>query len=230
MLERLQLAFDRQAAFVADASHELRTPLTVIRGQFEVLAMDDAPSANEVRRVERVVRTEIDRMNRLVDDLLLLAAADDAGFLNRGDVQLRGFLEDLVEGMRAHAPGVGLETAPDVTAHLDPDRLAQAIRNLVTNALIHGPDDGTVTVRALQPAPGRIRIEVDDEGPGIPAANRAAIFDRFHRLTGARARGVSGSGLGLSIVQAIAEAHGGSVAVEDAPSGGARFSIDLPDR
>jgi signal transduction histidine kinase len=229
MLERLQLAFDRQAAFVADASHELRTPLTVIRGQFEVLAMDDAPSADEVRRVERIVRTEIDRMNRLVDDLLLLAAADDAGFLNRSDVPLRGFLQDLVEGMHAHAPGVRLETAPDMTLHLDPDRLAQAIRNLVTNALIHGPADGAVTVRALQPAPGRIRIEVDDAGPGIPAANRAAIFDRFHRLTGA-AGGVSGAGLGLSIVQAIAEAHGGSVAVGAAPGGGARFSIDLPDR
>jgi signal transduction histidine kinase len=123
-----------------------------------------------------------------------------------------------------------LDAAPDITAQVDPDRLAQAIRNLVTNALIHGPEDGTVTVRALQPAPGRIRIEVDDEGPGIPAASRTSIFDRFHRLTGARADGVSGAGLGLSIVQAIAEAHGGSVAVGEAPGGGARFSIDLPDR
>jgi signal transduction histidine kinase len=228
MLDRLQLAFDRQAAFVADASHELRTPLTVIRGQFEVLAMEDTPSVEEVRRVERIVRTEIDRTNRLVDDLLLLAAADDDGFLNRSDVPLRRFLEDLVEGMHAHAPVVRLETAPDVTAHVDPDRLAQAIRNLVTNALTHGPDGGTVTLRALQPAPDRVLIEVDDEGPGIPAANRAAIFDRFHRLTGARTRGVGGAGLGLSIVQAIAEAHGGRVEVGDTAAGGARFTVELP--
>lgn len=228
MLDRLEDAFARQAAFVADASHELRTPLTVIRGQFEVLAMSSAPSADEVRRVERIVRVEIDRMNRLVDDLMLLATSGDEGFLHRADVSLPAFLGELTDGMRTQVPGLELDPVPDVTVRADPDRLAQAIRNLLTNAVIHAPGGGTVHLRAAAAVTGVVRIEVDDHGPGVDPADRDAVFGRFHRLDGARDRAAGGAGLGLSIVQAIAEAHGGRATVAEAPGGGARFAIDLP--
>jgi signal transduction histidine kinase len=130
--------------------------------------------------------------------------------------------------MRPHAPTLVLESAPDISAVVDPDRLAQAIRNLVNNAIAHAPGDGAITVRAYERPGGALRFEVDDEGSGVPVEARAAIFDRFHRLEGARDRGVGGAGLGLSIVQAIAEAHGGRAEVGETPAGGARFSIEVP--
>jgi len=228
MLDRLEDAFTRQAAFVADASHELRTPLTVIRGQLEVLAMQSAPTAPEVRRVQRLVQTEVDRMNRLVDDLLLLARAGEDGFLRRTDVSLPAFLKELVTGADLHVRRLILEPVPDVIVNIDPDRAAQAVRNLVENALAHTPPAGSVRVRATIPADGLLRIAIDDEGPGIPAAQRNAVFDRFHRLDGARERAPGGAGLGLSIVQAVAEAHGGRAWADEAPDGGARMVIQLP--
>jgi two-component system OmpR family sensor kinase len=228
MLDRLEDAFDRQSAFVADASHELRTPLTVIRGQLEVLARDDHASQAEVRRVERLVRTEILRMERIVEDLLLLAQAGTDGFLRPEQIALPSFLDDLVRSQAdAAARDIDLVEPPAVALTADPDRLAQALRNLLGNAIAHTAANGRIEVGA-EVQNGAVRFTVDDDGPGIPEGERAAVFDRFHRLDGGRSRERGGAGLGLAIVAAIADAHGGRVRASASPLGGARMVIEVP--
>jgi two-component system, OmpR family, sensor kinase len=230
MLDRLQDAFDRQTAFVADASHELRTPLTVIRGQLEVLALADRPDAAEVRRVEKLVRVEVERMSRLVEDMLLLAQAGEDGFLRPSPIELRPFLTDLVRGLADAAPRrVELGAIPELRLEADGDRLAQALRNLLRNAIAHTSQNGLVAL-SVDARDGRLRFVVDDDGPGIPVDQRAAVFDRFHRLDGGRSRNAGGAGLGLAIVQAIATAHGGRVWADGAPAGGARIVLEIPLR
>ena len=175
MLDRLEDAFDRQTAFVADASHELRTPLTVIRGQLEVLALADQPDAAEVRRVEKLVALEVQRMGRLVEDMLLLAQAGEDGFLRPGVIQLRPFLTDLVRGMADAGPRrLELGAIPELLIEADEGRLAQALRNLLRNAIAHTAENGLVEL-SVQADGGRLRFVVDDDGPGIPV--RAARRD-----------------------------------------------------
>jgi two-component system, OmpR family, sensor kinase len=230
MLDRLEDAFDRQTAFVADASHELRTPLTVIRGQLEVLALADRPDAAEVRRVEKLVGLEVQRMSRLVEDMLLLAQAGEDGFLRPAVIQLRPFLTDLVRGLADAAPRrLELGAIPELLIEADEGRLAQALRNLLRNAIAHTAENGVVEL-GVEADGGRLRFFVDDDGPGIPVDQRAAVFDRFHRLDGGRSRDAGGAGLGLAIVQAIASAHGGRVWAEAAPAGGARIVLEIPLR
>ncbi|WP_354701822.1 hypothetical protein DSM112329_02159 [Paraconexibacter sp. AEG42_29] len=230
MLDRLQAAFDRQNAFVADASHELRTPLTVIQGQLEVLALDANPPGDEVRRVQRLVRTEVVRMNRMVDDLLMLTRAQDDGFLRPSAVALPALTRDLLEAQRATAER-DFRHESDVAGVLqaDPDRLAQAIRNLLRNAIEHTADGGLVSLWTQSEPGGWIVIGVDDDGPGIPEDERDRVFGRFHRADARGPRGSgTGTGLGLAIVQAIAAAHGGTVAAQASPAGGARVVLRLP--
>jgi len=230
MLDRLQDAFARQSEFVADASHELRTPLAIVRGQLEVLAMSDHPSVAEIRHVEGQVRTEVDRMTRLVDDLVVLVQAGEEEFLHVADVDVRSFLAGLCDGLRATTDRrLELVVLDAVTLRADPDRLAQALRNLLRNALVHAAPSGVVRLTA-EPRRDRVRFLVDDDGPGISADDRDRIFDRFARLDVARRRDRGGAGLGLAIVRAIALAHGGSVTVEGSPLGGARFVLELPRR
>jgi signal transduction histidine kinase len=226
MLERLEAAFARQSAFVADASHELRTPLTIARGQLEVLAMTDEPSREEIRHVELVVRTEIDRMARLVEDLLLLA--HESGFLRPEPIDLPEFLNGIVVGLRPTAADRRLELGEvlPIVLDADPDRIAQALRNLLRNAVVHTEPGGLVRLSAHGRG-DRVRLIVDDDGPGIPAEDRERVFDRFARLDVSRARDGGGTGLGLSIVKLIAEAHGGAVWAERSPEGGARFVLEL---
>jgi signal transduction histidine kinase len=231
MLDRLSDAFARQRSFVADASHELRTPLTVIRGQLEVLAREENPSGADVRRVERLVQGEVSRMSRLVDELLLLAHSDESEFLRREEIELERYVPELWEGIRHTAErdfDLRMETGGVVWA--DPDRLAQALRNLLRNAIEH-TDAGHGRVRLAVEAvgAGAVRFSVQDDGPGIPADQRGRIFDRFHRTDAARNRAYGGTGLGLAIVQAIVDAHGGSVAAKPGTDlGGARVEIELP--
>ena len=230
MLDRLADAFAGQRAFVADASHELRTPLTVIRGQLEVLAAQPRPSPAEVRRVERLVQAEIARISRLVDDLLLLANAEQTQFLRTESIDLPTYVGELWDGMSMLARrDFKLGPVPEGTLQADPDRLAQALRNLVANAIEHTSDEsGLVRMSVERVGRGRIRFLVDDDGAGIPIDQRERIFDRFHRVDAARDRASGGTGLGLAIVRAIAEAHGGRVAAGHAPGGGARIELELP--
>ena len=228
MLDRLEDAFARQSAFVADASHELRTPLTIMRGQLEVLAMDPHPSAERVRHVESLVRPEIDRMSRLIEDLLLLAHAADEDLVRPEPIDLPDFLADVCAGLRAGTDRrLELAPVPPVVVTADPHLLAQAVRNLLRNAIVHTDAGGLVRLSVRQHG-DTLRLTVDDDGPGVPAEQRERIFDRFTRLDHARGRDHDGAGLGLAIVQATAVAHQGRVGVRTSPEGGAQFVIDLP--
>lgn len=231
MLDRLSDAFARQRGFVADASHELRTPLTVIRGQLEVLARQPDVSRDDVRRVERTVRTEVARMERLVEDLLLLARADEGQLVRPEPVELEPFVSELFDGITLTADRrFELADVPSGVLHADADRVAQVVRNLARNAVEHTEPGGLVrlTVTRHQDA---VELAIEDDGPGIPEHQRARIFDRFHRTDAARARGMGGSGgagLGLAIALTIVEDHGGRIYAGRSPEGGARVAFELP--
>jgi signal transduction histidine kinase len=230
MLDRLAEAFASQREFVADASHELRTPLTVIRGQLEVLAAQPNAPHEEVLRVERLVQSEISRISRLVDDLLVLTQAERLDFLRTEPTDLRSFVAELWDGISLTADRrFELGQVPSGTLEADPDRLAQALRNLARNAIEHTNEtNGLVRLEVERLAGDRVRFAVLDDGPGIPPEERDRIFERFHRLDAARSRNSGGAGLGLAIVRAIAEAHGGQVrAVERDGAPGARVELTL---
>ena len=230
MLDRLEEAFRGQREFVADASHELRTPLTVMRGQLDVLAAQRNPPEAEVRRVEAVVQAEIVRMTRLTEDLLILASAEQADFLRPQPIALEPFITHLWEGLIATAQrSFELGPVPQGTLLGDPDRLAQALRNLIRNAIEHTAD-GVGLVRLEVHAGGdQIQCLVSDDGPGIPTDERERVFERFHRTDAARTRSTGGAGLGLAIARAIAEAHGGHIrATEAIGTTGAQIELVLP--
>jgi two-component system, OmpR family, sensor kinase len=230
MLDRLTEAFAAQRAFLADASHELRTPLTVIRGQLELLAAQPAPAPAEVRRVEHLVQAEIARISRLVDDLLLLAKSEQPRFLRPDSIDLPSDVSELWDGMSLLASRrFELGPVPPGALRADPDRLAQALRNLVGNAIDHtAGEHGLVRMRVARAAGARVCFIVEDDGPGIPPEERELVFHRFHRTPAARARASGGSGLGLAIVRAVADAHGGAVRASESPEGGARIELELP--
>ena len=230
MLDRLAFAFAGERAFVADASHELRTPLTVIAGQFEVLAAEDHPSLQDIRRTQRLISAEIARMSRLIDDMLLLTRSEHADFLRRDRFDVEPFITDLWSAtMAGRQRRFRLGTIPDGWLDADPDRLAQALRNLIENAIVHTAEPGGLVALVVEPLPGgRIRFAVEDDGPGIPEDQRTRIFERFHRTDQGRDRVSGGAGLGLSIVRAIAQAHGGHVLATERPGGGARVELELP--
>jgi two-component system OmpR family sensor kinase len=230
MLDRLTDAFAGQRAFVADASHELRTPLTVIRGQLEVLASQQDASGEEVRRVGRLVQAEIARISRLVDDLLLLAKTDRTEFLRIEQIDLPVYIRQLWDGVPLLANRrFELGPVPDGTLRADPDRLAQALRNLLGNAIEHTRAESGLVRMRVQALPGeRIAFRVEDDGLGIPVDERDRVFERFHRTDLARDRASGGTGLGLAIVRAIVDAHGGTITVEKSSEGGADFALELP--
>jgi two-component system, OmpR family, sensor kinase len=228
MLDRLDDAFARQRAFVSDASHELRTPLTILRGQLEVLARQKDVSHEDVQRVTRLVSAETERMERLVDDLLLLAKTEEGSPLELRPIDLRDYVHDVFDAVSLTADrDFELGTVSDVSLQADPDRLAQVLHNLAQNAVAHTPEGGLVRLSAA--ANGRyVRFAVEDDGPGIPPDQRDRIFDRFHRADVSRARTTGGSGLGLAIARALVEAHGGRIRAGASPEGGARLEFDLP--
>jgi signal transduction histidine kinase len=221
MLQRLQAGAERQRRFVADASHELRSPLASLRTQLEV-SRDYA-----ARRVGAVgdQLAEVERMERLVGDLLLLAKADERQLVIRSrPVDLRAVVVDEVEraGSRAR---VRLDTAgvAAATVHGDREELARVVRNLLDNAVRFARARVELS---LAERDGHVELTVADDGPGVPAAARERVFERFARLDEGRARDAGGTGLGLAIVREVVVAHGGSVTVDGAP--GARFLISLP--
>jgi two-component system, OmpR family, sensor kinase len=225
MLDRLDRAFARQRQFVSDASHELRSPLTAIRGQLEVLARNDRPSAAEVRRVEAITMREMLRVERLVDDLLALARLDEGVGPTLREVQVADFLRGLSDGRQARL--VRLGELAEGSIRVDVDLLAQVVRNLLTNAERHAGAEGRVELSA-RPDGDNLLVIVDDDGPGIPPGERERVFDRFHRSEPSRDRASGGSGLGLGIARSIVERHGGRIWVEDSPLGGARLCFELP--
>jgi signal transduction histidine kinase len=233
MLDRLERGMRIQREFVAEASHELRTPLTVIQGQVEVLANRPEVDHDDLQRVARVVRGETSRMRRIVDELLLLAQSERPDFLHLDAIDVRPFLEEIWDSATLLAErNFELVELPRGTLRCDPDRLAQALRNLINNAIAHtAAGTGTIWLTASVDAPGSLRIRIADNGPGIPPEELDRIFNRFHRLDRSTSDAAvpGGSGLGLSIVRAIVEAHRGHVRATNRSEGsGAVFEIVLP--
>jgi signal transduction histidine kinase len=183
-----------------------------------------------VRRVEGLVQAEIARITRLVDDLLLLAKAEQTEFLRIEAIELPEYVRELWDGMSLLATRrFELGPLPTGVLRADPDRLAQALRNLIGNAIEHTvAGEGLVRLRVDARANGWIGLAVEDDGPGIDPDQRERVFDRFHRTDTARDRASGGTGLGLAIVRAIAGAHGGRVAVTVGREGGACVELELP--
>ena len=226
MLDRLESAFETQRAFVHDAGHELRTPITVIRGHLELLGDDP----DERRETVALVTGELDRMARIVNDLLLLAKAERPGFLRTEPVDVTALLREVEAKATALADRRWrVEAAPPVTPTIvaDPQRLTQALMNLASNSVEHTRVDDEIAFGAASRGDGGVRLWVRDTGAGIPEHEQEHIFERFARGRSERRR-PQGAGLGLAIVRAIAEAHGGSVAVDSRPGAGATFTIELP--
>lgn len=228
---------------LADVSHELRTPLTAIRGYAETLTLPQfAPAAEQGRRAVAVIQEEVHRIDRLVDDLLDLARYEAGGVqLSRQPVRVA----DLFARVEArHAPeatarGIRLTThvaAGAETLDADPLRLEQALQNLAANAIRHTPDGGTVSLAAERDG-DRLRLSVRDTGEGIAPEHLPHVFDRFYKADPSRAATSSaparshaaGSGLGLSIVRAIVQLHGGTIGVESTPNVGTVFTIVLQE-
>ncbi len=223
MLDRLEGSFTSQRTFLDDAGHELRTPLTVLRTHLELLTLDD-PS--EVEETRDLLLDEVDRMSRLVEDMTLLAKSNRPDFLRLQSVDVA----QLTRSAFAKAVALGqrdwqLGAVATGSAHLDQQRVTQAVLQLAHNAVKHTDQDGMISIGSHVEG-GNLRIWVSDSGAGVPVPDRALIFERFGR---SRVRpSDEGFGLGLSIVKAIADAHGGQATVSDATPHGAEFSLILP--
>ncbi len=227
MLARLEHAAERQRRFVADAAHELRSPLAALRTATDVARTH--PGAYRAEELATELGAEVLRMQRLVDDLLLLARVGSAPAV-RATVDLRAAVDDAVAVARAAAEPRGAAPRVTVTDHAAPARAAatgdpaavtRVLRNLLDNALRHAASAVDVTV-----AHGR--VVVDDDGPGLAGEDRERVFERFVRLADARERDSGGSGLGLAIAREIAREHGGDVTLTQAPGGGLRAVLSLP--
>ncbi len=223
--QETEATLDRQRDFVADASHELRTPLTSILANLELL---EAELEGEQREMADSALRSSKRMRRLVGDLLLLARADAGREAPHAPVDLAAIASEAAQeaGALAEDHPLSLDLPGPVTIEGVADDLHRLAGNLVENALIHTAPGTPVTVSVRREGDSAV-LEVADRGPGVPAAMRERVFERFARGSGATAR-VAGSGLGLAIVRAVADAHGGTVQLLDAPGGGARFVVTLP--
>jgi signal transduction histidine kinase len=221
MLDRLQRAFAMQRRFLDDAGHELRTPITIVSGHLELLEED--PAARQ--RTLELVLDELERMGRMVGDLLLLAKSDEPDFLRLDLVDVAALTREL----HAKASALGarnwrIDAAGRRIIVADRQRLTQAVMQLARNAVQHTEDGAEIAIGSAV-SPDEARFWVRDTGHGVAAEERTRIFERFER--GANASG-EGAGLGLAIVAAIARAHGGRVRLEDSAGGGATFTIAVP--
>jgi signal transduction histidine kinase len=229
MLDRLQSSADRQARFVSDASHELRSPLAVLRTRLEVALRH--PEHADWKSVATTALHQGTRMERLVADLLTLArtgvAATSAAVrqeVDLGDLVLRCVGDARIES----ASNVSVDASQVSGGRVcgQEDLLSRAISNLLSNAIRHAASTVNVSVQTVS---GSVVVTVDDNGPGVPEAERDRIFERFVRLDESRTRSDGGAGLGLAIVEEIVSAHDGTVTVGSSPLGGARFEVSLPE-
>jgi signal transduction histidine kinase len=223
MVERLDRAFASQRAFVSDASHELRTPITIVRGHLELLGDDP----EERRETIALVTDELDRMSRFVNDLLLLAKAERQDFLRIEEVELGALTDELLEKATGLGPRTwALEGRAEARIQADRQRLTQAIMGLAQNAVQHTSDGDAVWI-GTGVDDGEVSLWVRDSGPGIPREDQARVFERFARAAASRRRS-EGAGLGLAIVRAIAEAHGGRAELASMPGAGSTFTVVVP--
>lgn len=227
MLERLQGSFDTQRRFTADASHELRTPVTAIVGHVNYLLRRTKPTEEQVDSLT-VIRSEGERMAKLVNDLLELARADAGLSITREPMNIVEVIEEVHMEIApvARDAKIGVSVSdPLIEVDGDAARLKQVVLNLVQNALNAGSNNITITAQGEKK---EVRLEVLDDGPGIPAEAIPKLFDRFFRVDGARSTRGNGSGLGLSIVRWIVQQHEGTVTVESKVGEGTVFTVLLP--
>jgi len=231
MLGRLDDAFHQIRQFSADASHELQTPLTILKGEMEV-ALRSQRSSEEYQRVLKSGLEEIDRINHLVEGLLLLARAD-AGVLRMDlrPVELKELLQEIYEQMNVVADNRSISFHPSsletVSVRGDREHLRRLLLNLVDNAIKYTPAGGSVAL-SLQSDEEWASVRISDTGIGLSKDEQERIFTRFHRATEARSQREGGVGLGLCIARSIAEAHGGRIQVESTPGQGSTFTVLLP--
>lgn len=228
MLERLDNFFQAQIRLSADVSHELRTPLTAIRGNVDLLRRGAAKNPEELNEALSVIDGELDRMSRIVADLLLLSQADAGMSLRMEPVELDTIILDVYRQARVTANGVQIQLGHEDQAVIqgDPDRLKQLLINLVTNAIKHTSPGGKVTL-SLYREPEWVRIAVADTGRGIAPGALPHIFERFYQADQSNQKG---TGLGLSIAQWIAEAHRGEITVDSELGKGSVFTLWLPTK
>jgi two-component system OmpR family sensor kinase len=239
MLSRIEDAFsvrteseNKLRRFVADASHELRTPITAIRGFSELHRQGAVTGEKETAELIGRIENESKRMGSLVEDLLLLARLDQAREMDSKPVDLNKVVEDAVISARAAGPEhpVALSSSGDEIFTLgDEVRIHQVVANLLANARAHTPAGTPITV-SLSKTDAGVEVSVADKGPGLSLEDQKRIFERFYRADSSRVRtGADGSGLGLSIVDAVMRAHGGSVSVQSTPGEGAVFTLLFPN-
>jgi signal transduction histidine kinase len=230
MVDQVQGAFAAQRRFVADASHELKTPLTAIGGMSEVLRLGmDEGDADKRGRALDTIEKEVDKMNRLVSDLLTLSRAEQAPELRLQSVDVSAMANEVAT--YAQTLGKAHQFKSSIEANLrvagDPDQLQRVLRNLLDNAFKYTPAGGAVELSARRSGT-QIELAVSDRGIGIPADALPHVFERFYRADPSRARKTGGSGLGLSIVKALVEQHGGTVTLNSAPEQGTTVTVRLP--
>jgi len=235
MLGQIEAAFKARAAserklrrFVADASHELRTPLAAVRAYAELFARGADRRPDDLARAMTGISRESERMSLLVDDLLLLARLDEGRPLDREPVELEQIVGEAVETALTLEPDRHVDFESEGALVLgDRDQLRQIVDNLLSNVRAHTPAGTPLRVRVGR-TNGSATIEVVDSGPGLSGEEAERVFERFYRADESRARASGGVGLGLSIVAAVAEAHGGTVTARSQPGEGATFQITLP--
>ena len=231
MLDRLEEAIERERRFVDDASHELRTPLSNLKAGLE-LALRRSRTADELEAEVRSAAEETDRLSRLAEDLLVLARADRGRLpIRREPVDVASLVGGTVESFAARAAerhvGIDVRMPDELRADIDELRVRQALGNLLDNGLRAAPSGGHVSVAAERDN-GSLRLEVRDSGPGFPPEFLPVAFEAFTRPDAGRSRPDGGAGLGLAIVAAVAQAHGGHVSAENLPGGGAVVVVSIP--
>ncbi len=228
MLGRLESAFAQQRNFVMDVSHELRTPLTALRGNLDVMLMDQSLDAETRAQLEKM-SAEVGRLIRLTSNLLYLAHAEAGREIAHRPVELDALCLEVIYQARTLRGDVAVRFGHEeqVIVSGDRDLLKQLVLNLVDNAIKYSPDKGEVTVSLFERG-DVAEIAVADHGPGIPADQLGKIFDRFYRVTNAQSRTVGGAGIGLAISRWIAQVHGGDIRAESDVGNGSRFIVTLP--
>jgi two-component system, OmpR family, sensor kinase len=239
LLARLDVSFEQQRQFMADASHELRTPIAIMRSEAEVALAEPESSSQELRESIRIFKDETKRLTGIVEDLFLLARADAGQYkLTSKEFYLDELAGEVTRAVRALAAEKGLTLQLDATAEMpfrgDENLVRRLLLNLVDNAIKYTPRGGAVTV-SCETHGKRYIVTVSDTGPGIPAEAQPHIFDRFYRADSARSRAeqdsaglTSGAGLGLSIARWVAEAHEGTLELLRSSAAGSVFELILP--
>jgi signal transduction histidine kinase len=232
MLARLNRVLEQQRQFTADASHELRTPLALAKSTLQAARGRDRDPAEYRRAIDETLG-DLERMQRLMGQLLVLARLDEvAGLPEAADVPLDGVLQRLAADHAAEAAERGCRIAVDAvkpaTVRGSEDQLSQLFSNLIENAIVHGPAGGTVRLTLSADTDGHCTVCVHDEGGAIPAQAIPRLFDRFHRADPSRSRATGGAGLGLAIAREIARRHGGDIEIASSPAAGTQATVRLP--